>query len=315
MKISVLDASTLGEDLDLGPLGELGDVKIFQTTGPCELEAHAMDADVLVLNKVKINHETLPTPGKVKLICIAATGFDNVSTDYCRTHGIALCNVSGYSANSVAQLTVAMALRLICHMPEYTDFVKSGRYTKSGIQNRLVPPFAELSGKKWGLVGCGGIGSAVARIAEAFGCEVYVFKRTPHPIYKNTDLDTLMKECDIISVHTPLDDNTKNMIDRQRIFSMKKTAVLINVARGAVCDEAALCEAIQKEAIGGIGVDVYSTEPFGPEHPYNDIMHRDNVCLTPHMAWGAYESRKRCLDEIILNIKAFFQGEIRNRIV
>lgn len=315
MKITVLDASTLGDDLDLSVFNELGEVANFKTTSIEEIASHTKDADVLVLNKVKINEETLPDPRNIKLICVAATGFDNISIPYCKKHGIALCNVKGYSTNSVAQLSVAMALSLACHLPEYGSFVEDMSYTKSGIQNRLVPVYHELAGKKWGLVGCGGIGSKVAEIAKALGCEVCVYKRTPHPVYKNMDIDTLMKECDIISVHTPLNDDTRNLINRQRIFSMKKDAIFINVARGGVADEAALADAIKQGVIGGIGIDVYSTEPFPENHPYTQIMHLPNVCLTPHMAWGAYESRQRCMNEIILNIKAFLKGEKRNRIV
>jgi len=315
MKISILDASTLGSDLDLSVFNELGEVSIYQTTTLQELPCHAKDADVLVLNKVKINEDTLPDPGSVKLICIAATGFDNVSTSYCQKHGIALCNVSGYSTNSVAQVTVAMVLSLMCHLNEYTAYVEDKSYTKSCIQNRLEPVYNELWGKKWGLVGCGGIGSAVARVAEALGCEVCVCKRTPHDTYTNMDIDTLVKECDIISVHTPLNAGTRNLINKDRIFSMKKNVIFVNVARGAVADEEALADAVKQGGIAGLGVDVYSVEPFPADHPFNEIMHLDNVCLTPHMAWGAYESRKRCMDEIILNIKAFTEGEKRNRIV
>ena len=315
MNISILDASTLGDDLDLSIFSELGNVKIYPMTSPDELKDHTKDADVIVLNKVKINEETLPDPGRINLICIAATGFDNVSLEYCKKHGIALCNVKGYSTNSVAQVTVAMALSLSCHLPEYNSFVEDMSYTKSGIQNRLVPAYHELSGKKWGLVGCGGIGSKVAEVAKALGCEICVYKKTPHPSYRNMDIDTLLKECDIISVHTPLNEETKNLINRERIFSMKKNAIFINVARGAVADEAALADAIEKGAIAGLGVDVYSVEPFPENHPYTRIMHLPNVCLTPHMAWGAFESRQRCMEEIVLNIKAFNNGEKRNRIV
>ncbi len=315
MKISVLDASTLGDDLDLSVFKSLGEVSIYAKTLPGDLEAHTKGADVLVLNKIKINEDTLPNPSGIKLICITATGYDNVSTDYCQKHGIALCNIKGYSSPSVAQLTIAMALNLMCHLPEYTRFVENGSYTKSGIQNALTPVYHELTGKKWGLVGCGSIGSAVASVAKAFGCQVMVYKKTPHSEYENTDIDTLLKECDIISVHTPLNKETENLINRERIFSMKKNAILINVARGGVCDEKALCDAVKEGAVGGIGIDVYTAEPFCETHPYNEIMHLDNVCLTPHMAWGSYESRTRCIDEVMLNIKAFSEGNKRNRIV
>lgn len=315
MNISILDASTLGDDLDLSIFSELGDVRIYSQTSPDELKSHTKDADVLILNKVKINEETLPNPGKIKLICIAATGFDNVSLDYCKKHGIALCNVKGYSTDSVAQVTVAMALSLACHLPAYNSYVEDMSYSKSGVQNCLEPVYHELSGKKWGLVGCGGIGSKVAQIAGALGCEICVCKKTPHPSYKNMDIDSLLRECDIISVHTPLNEETKNLINRERIFSMKKNAIFINVARGAVADEASLADAIEQGAIAALGVDVYSVEPFPQNHPYTRIMHLRNVCLTPHMAWGAFESRQRCMEEIVLNIKAFNKGEKRNRIV
>lgn len=315
MNIAVLDASTLGDDLNLSVFEEVGNVKIYPLTSVDELESHTQNADVIVLNKVKINEQTLPNPNKIKLICIAATGFDNVSLDYCQNHGIALCNVKGYSTNSVAQVTVAMALSLSCHLPRYNEFVEDMSYSKSGIQNRLTPVYHELSGKKWGLVGCGGIGSKVAQVAKALGCEICVYKKTPHGEYENKDIDSLMSQCDIISVHTPLNDETKNLINRERIFSMKKNAIFINVARGGVADEEALADAIEMGAIAGLGVDVYSVEPFPENHPYARIMHLKNVCLTPHMAWGAYESRQRCMEEIVLNIKAFNKGEKRNRIV
>ena len=254
MNISILDASTLGDDLNLDIFSELGNVTVYPTTNPEELKDHTKDADVIVLNKVKINEETLPNPNNIKLICIAATGFDNVSQNYCQKHGIALCNVKGYSTNSVAQVTVAMALSLSCHLPGYNSFVEDMSYTKSGIQNRLVPVYHELSGKKWGLVGCGGIGSKVAEVAKALGCEICVCKRTPHEEYENMDIDTLLKECDIISVHTPLNEETKNLINRERIFSMKKNAIFINVARGGVADEASLADAIEEGAIAGLGM-------------------------------------------------------------
>ncbi len=315
MRINILDSSTLGEDINLSLFDFPGEVKIYPTTLPDEIPGHCKDAEVLVLNKVKINSLTLPDPGDIRLICVTATGYDNVDLDYCREHNIALCNVSGYSTDSVAQVTLAMALYLSCHIKEYTRFVEDMSYTKSGIQNRLSPVFHELAGKRWGIVGCGGIGGKVASVTSAMGCEVVVCKRTKHELYPTVDIDTLAKTSDIISVHLPLNESTRNLINRDRIFSMKSTAIFINSARGAVADEEALCDAIESGAIGGIGIDVYSTEPFGENHPYTRIMHRDNVCLTPHMAWGAVESRIRCIEEVINNMNSFYNGEKRNRIV
>ncbi len=315
MQINILDSSTLGDDMDLSLFDFPGELKIYPQTAPEEIPAHCAGAEVLVLNKLKINSQTLPNPEGIRLICVTATGYDNVDLDYCKKHGIALCNVSGYSTDSVAQVTVAMVLYLSCHLKEYTRFVGDMSYTQSGIQNRLSPLFNELSGKRWGIVGCGVIGDRVAAVASAFGCEVVACKRTPHELYPTVDIDTLMQTSDIISVHLPLTDSTRGLINRERIFSMKSSAIFINSARGAVADEAALCDAIEHGAIGGIGIDVYSSEPFPADHPYTRIMHRDNVCLTPHMAWGAVESRRRCMEEVVYNMEAFYKGEKRNRIV
>ncbi len=314
MKITVLDSGTLGSDLDLSPLLTLGEVCEFGSTAPCDVRKNSFGSDVLILNKVKINSETLGENSGVKLICIAATGFDNVDLDFCRKEKIGVCNVVGYSTNSVSQLTVAMALSLLNHIPEYNRFVEDGSYTKSGIQNRLEPVYHEISGKTWGIVGCGNIGNKVAKVAEALGCRVIVNKKTPHPKYETVDIDVLCKEADIISVHTPLTEETSGLISKERIAMMKSDAVFINVARGAVADEAALVEAVREKRIGAIGIDVYSTEPFSEDSPYVQIASLPNVCLTPHMAWGAYEARVRCLNEIIENIKTFFGGGIRNRV-
>lgn len=314
MKITVLDSGTLGSDLDLSPLSEFGEVCEFSSTLPEDVRANALGSDVLVINKVRINADTLGENSGVKLICIAATGYDNVDLDFCRSECIGVCNVIGYSTNSVSQLTVAMALSLISHLPEYSRFVEDGSYTESGIQNRLEPVYHEISGKTWGIVGCGNIGSKVAAVAEALGCRVIVNKRTPHPVYETVDIDELCRRSDIISVHTPLTPETKCLINRERIAMMKSDAVFINVARGAVADEEALVCAIEAGKLGAIGVDVYSTEPFPPDSPYARVASLDNVCLTPHMAWGAYEARVRCLNEIIQNIRTFFDGGIRNRV-
>lgn len=314
MKIVILDAKTLGDDIDLSVFDELGKTTVYQFTEPENVEERIKDADVALLNKVKLNESNLKNAASLKLICVAATGFDNIDTEYCRNNDIAVCNVKVYSTQSVSQVTVAMVLSLMTHLPEYNRFVESGEYTGSGIQNRLVPVYNEISGKTWGIVGYGNIGKQVGRVAEALGCRVIVNKRTPEIGVQCVDLDTLCKSSDIITVHTPLNDDTRGCINKSRISSMKKSAIIVNVARGAVCDEDALCEAVLDGRIGGVGIDVYSVEPMQPDSPYNKIMHLPNVCLTPHMAWGAYESRVRCINEIILNIKAFFKGESRNRV-
>lgn len=314
MNIVILDAKTLGDDMDVSIFEELGKTEVFPSTAPEEVEERIRYADIVILNKIKLNESNLKNAENLKLICITATGFDNVDIEYCRTHNIAVCNVTGYSTQSVAQLTVSMALSLITHLPEYNKSVESGEYTRSGVHNKLIPVYHEICGMTWGIIGYGNIGRQVGRVAEALGCRVIVNKRTPSPDIECVDIDTLCSEADIISIHAPLSDETRGLISREKIGLMKNFAIVINVARGAVVDEAALCDAVKTGRIGGLASDVFSVEPMQHDSPYNNVMHLPNVCLTPHMAWGAYEARVRCLEEIKLNIKAFLNGEKRNRV-
>ncbi len=314
LKIAVLDAATLGDDIDLTPLRSLGQTAEYPTTAPEEVSARISDADVVVVNKVKLNGKNL-LGSAVKLICVAATGYDGIDTAYCAANGIALCNVPGYSTDSVAQLTLAMVLSLATHLPQYHRYVASGEYTASGVANRLDPIYHEISSLTWGVVGGGGIGNKVARVAEAMGCRVLMCRRQQDPHFETVDLDRLCRESDIISLHVPLSDSTRGMIDEKCIASMKDGVLLVNVARGAVTDEEALARAVETGKIGGLGVDVYSVEPFGKNHPFTRILDRENVCFTPHMAWGSAEARNRCMDEIGKNIADFYAGGRRNRIV
>lgn len=315
MKISFLDAKTLGDDVTFDLFSEIGETVLYPGTMPFEVEDHIADSDVVIVNKIKLNESNLKNARNLKLICLAATGYDNIDLDYCKKRGIGVCNVVGYSTHSVAQVTLSMALSLATHLPEYSDYVRTGAYTKSGVANRLIPVYHELCGKIWGVVGLGNIGKQVARVAESIGCRVIGYKRTPDSDYPCCSLEELCEQADIISVHLPLTSETKGIISRDLIATMKKNAILINVARGAVTDETALADAIKNGQLGGLGVDVYTTEPFGEDHPFTSLYSYQNVCLTPHMAWGAYESRIRCLNEIRTNIDAFFKGKIRCRVV
>ncbi len=314
MKIVVLDRKTLGDDLDLSPLQAIGEVIAYDSTVPEQVKDRIADCDVVVINKVRLNRENLSEAKNLKLICLAATGYDNVNCPDCRALGIAVCNVVGYSTQSVAQLTVTMALHLISHLPAYGRFVQHGEYTESGVANRLIPVYHEICGLTWGVIGYGNIGAQVGKVASALGCRVLAYSRSQKEGVENVDLDTLCRESDILSIHLPLSDQTRGLISKEKIALMKPTALVINVARGAVWDESAIVQAIRSRRLGGIGCDVYSTEPFPKNHPFTQILGRDNVCLTPHMAWGAYEARVRCLDEICQNITAFFSGEKRNRV-
>ena len=315
MKIVILDAKTLGDDIEFSEIERLGDLTIYKTTSELQLEERIKDAEVIIVNKVKLNKENLVFAPKLKLICVTATGYDNIDVNYCWRKQIGVCNVKGYSTDSVAQLTVAMALSLVTHLGEFDAYVKDGRYTESGVQNRLKPYFHEIKGMVWGIIGFGNIGGEVARIARGLGCDVLV---TPHKVQGKYDfivpLDELLERSDIISVHVPLTSETESMISRERIAKMKDGAVFINVSRGAVCDEEALADAVKDGKIGGLGIDVYSKEPLDTISPYNRILNVRNVIFTPHMAWGAYEARVRCISEIAKNIETYIMGGTRNRV-
>jgi len=314
LKIAVLDAATLGEDIDLSLFEELGDVTVYGTTPPNLTAERAAMADVCVINKVKMTAEVLEGAPDLRLICIAATGYDNIDTAYCRKHGIAVCNVPGYSANSVSQLTLAMVLAASVNLNAFTGATRDGTYTAGGVQNILTPVFHELAGKTWGIVGYGGIGRKVADGARALGCRVVACKRNPVDDVECLSLDEVLSVSDIISLHVPLSDATRGMIGERELSLMRDGAFLVNVARGAVTDEAAIVRALKSGKLGFFGCDVYSTEPFSEDHPFYGIREMDNVCLTPHMAWGAYEARARCMDEILQNIRSFMEGGNRNRV-
>ena len=314
MNIILLDAGTLGDDLSFDVLSSLGTLRVYATTSPDELSERVRDADVLILNKIKITRQVLAFAPRLRLICITATGYDNIDVAAARERGVAVCNIPGYSTPSVVQVTLAMALSLSTHLPAFADHVSSGAYAVGGVANCLVPVYHELAGKTWGIVGYGNIGRGVADVARALGCQVLVYRRHANGSSEECDIDTLCRESDVISLHCPLTDETRRLIDDRRIGLMKRGVMLLNAARGAVTDEEAVSRAVLSGQIGAFGCDVYSTEPFGKEHPFSALLGLPNVCLTPHMAWGSYEARVRCIETIASNIRAFLAGERQNRV-
>lgn len=314
INIVILDATTLGSDIEFSLFEKFGDVCVHNVTASDVVKERIKNADVVIVNKIKLNESNLCDAEKLKLICVTATGYDNIDVNYCKKRGIGVCNVKGYSSESVAQTTVAMALSLANNLKQFDSYVKSGKYTGSGTQNRVEPVFHEMSTMTWGIVGLGAIGKKTAEVAKALGCRVVAFKRTPDEEYECVEIDELCEISDIISIHLPLTDGTKHIINKERIAKMKNTAIIINVARGAVVDEEALATAVSQGEIGGLGIDVYSVEPMSEDSPYAKIIGCDNVILTPHMAWGAYEARVRCMEEIEKNIQAFYKNEMRNRV-
>lgn len=314
MKIVVLDRNSLGMDTPLEGLCRFGETVIYDQTASDEIFERVCDADVIVLNKVKITKKVIEAAKNLKLICIFATGYDNIDVEYARECGVGVCNVPGYSTDSVALFTVANVLALYTHLREYNEYVVSGEYSSSGIPNKLTPVYHEIRGKTWGIVGLGNIGRAVAEIAKALGAEVLANKRTPVEGYECVDVDTLCRRSDIITVHCPLNEESRDLINKERIALMKRDVVLVNEARGAVVNEYDVADAIKKGMIGAFGSDVYSTEPFADDHPFYEIKGYCNVLFTPHAAWGSYEARKRCIGIICDNIAAYLSGERKNRV-
>ncbi len=314
MKIAILDLNAIGTDLDLSPITDLGPCTVYGATAPEELAARLQGIDAVIINKIKMTRSVLEQAPGLRLICVAATGFDNIDLACCREKGIAVTNVPGYSTHSVAMVTFATVLSLMTHLETYRDFVASGQYSRSGVPNCLQPAFSDLQGKTWGIVGYGSIGRQVAQVARAFGCRVLYSRNSPDGDPNCRSIDALCAESDILTLHCPLNEGTRHLIDSRRLGLMKQNAVLVNVARGAVCDEAAVAGAVLEGRLAAFGCDVYACEPFGADHPYQALLTLPNVCLTPHIAWASFEARSRVIREMADNMQAFLAGRIRNRV-
>ena len=314
MNIVLLDRASIGMDTPISVLDKFGSVTVFDSSTPEQAIERSADADVIFINKIKVTRELMSAAKGLKLICIFATGFDNIDIAAAREKGIAVCNVPGYSTDSVTLYTISTTLALCARLFEYSDYVRCGAYTASGNPNRLTPVYHDIKGKTWGIVGYGNIGRSVGDVAKALGAKIIINKRTPCDDVECVDIDTLCRESDIITVHCPLNSESKNLINAERIELMKPGVVLVNEARGAVLDEDAVALAVENGKIGGFGCDVYSKEPFDKEHSYNRIMNLPNVILTPHAAWGSYEARERCINIIAENIDSFISGKTLNRV-
>ena len=315
MKIVLLDTATMGADMEFSCIESLGECVKYENTLPEEVPQRIKDADVVVINKVLLRGDVLQQAPNLKLICVFAIGYNNVDIDYCKEHNIRVRNVPGYCVESVCQHTFALLFMLMENMRYYDDFVKNGSYSESGVANHLGRPFFEIAGKKWGIIGMGAIGRAVADCATAFGAEVFyssISGAVRPEKYENVPLETLLKESDIISVHAPLNEKTMHLIGEKELSMMKETAYIVNVGRGAVIDEEALAKAVDEGIIGGAALDVFTTEPPEETSPIINIKNRERVVYTPHTAWSSVEARKRCILMTADNIEAFINGESRN---
>ncbi|MCM1193657.1 MAG: D-2-hydroxyacid dehydrogenase [Butyrivibrio sp.] len=316
MKIVILERNSVGEDVSVDCIGDFGEVTVYPNTVTVEeVRERVKDADIVIANKSPLREETLKDARRVKLICEFATGFDNCDLEYCRLRGIKVTNVRDYCTAMVAQHTFCLALALSEKLPYYDAYVKSGNYSAQDRFSNFDLPFYELEGKTWGIVGMGNIGRRVARIAEAFGCRVIFYSVTGKSTcgeYTRVDFDTLLAESDFLSLHCPLSSLTENLIDEAALGKMKKTAVLINVARGRVVDNAALYRALEREEIQAAGLDVVEKEPLESSNPLSRFRDSSRLIITPHLAWASVEARTRCVWEAHENIAAFLRGEDRN---
>ncbi|MDP4144773.1 MAG: D-2-hydroxyacid dehydrogenase [Bacillota bacterium] len=315
-KICILDAVTLG-DIDLTGLNKFGQVTIHKTTKPEDVEIRIKDQDIILTNKVVLNEGNLNGADNLKLICVMATGTNNIDLAYASKKNIAVTNVAGYSTESVVQHTFALLFYLLEKLSYYDNYVKNGKYSKSEIFTHLEKPYNEVKGKVWGIIGLGAIGKAVALIARAFGCKVIYYSTSGNNSsseFERVDLEELLTKSDIVSIHAPLNAVTKNLIDYKRITRMKKNAILLNLGRGGIVNEQDLARALNEERIAGAGLDVLEKEPIDENNELMHIKDSGRLIITPHIAWASVEARERLVGEIILNIEAFLNGEKRNRV-
>ena len=315
IKIVFLDESTVTQgDIDFSGLKCLGMYKGYSNSNEEQIIKRASDAEIVIVNKAPMNRKVLQALEKLRLITVIATGYNNVDLQTAKEKGIRVCNVAGYAANSVPQHTFALILNLATKVYLYDGDVKSGKWQNASSFTLLSYPTFELAGKIMGIIGFGAIGKGVARIAEGFGMKVLAYDAygIKDRRYSNTDLNTIFRKSDIITVHCPLTKETQNLINAKALSKMKKTALVINTARGGIVDEPALAKALNTGRIAGAGIDVLTEEP--PKKG-NVLIHAKNIIITPHSAWSTREARQKLVDETANNIRTFLKGRKRNIVI
>ncbi|MEN4045678.1 D-2-hydroxyacid dehydrogenase [Sulfurimonas sp. NW15] len=302
--IVLLDTLTFG-DTDLSCFDKLGSVTAYKTTLPQETLKRITDAEVIVTNKVVITKEHMQHAKNLKLICVAATGMNNVDLEAAKEFGIAVKNVAGYSTDSVIQHTFSMLFYLIGHSRYYDEVVKSGAYSKSALFTDVSHPFFEIKGKKWGIIGLGEIGRGVANIAKCFGADVCYYSTSGvnrSQDFQRADLGELLKSCDIITVHAPLNEKTKNLLDYEKLFTCKEGAVVLNLGRGGIINESAVARLVDEKNIS-FGLDVFEKEPLPQESPLLHVKNKERLYMTPHIAWTSVEAREKLIQSVCENIQ------------
>ena len=315
MKIVILERNSVGTDVEVSCFEKFGEVICYDNTVERQVAERIGDADIIIGNKAPLNESTLKDAANVKLICLFSTGYDCVDIDYCRGRNIKVANVVDYCTDAVSQHTFAMLFYLLEHLRHYDDYVKNGTYGAQDRFSNFDLPFVELKDKIWGIVGMGHIGRKVAGIAQAFGCHVIFYSasgKSSCTEYERVDLDTLLRKSDFLSLHCPLSERTRGLIDKNALQKMKQTAILLNVARGPVINNADLYWALQNEEIKAAGLDVLEKEPIGSDNLLGRIQDSNRLLITPHMAWAATEARIRIVEEVFQNIEAYLNGTDRN---
>lgn len=308
MKIVFLDAKSIGEDIDLSKYSELGDFVTYDFTTPEQLPSRVADADVIITNKCTINESSVGNAKNLKLVCVTATGTNNLDKPYLEQKGIAWRNVAGYSTESVAQHTFAMLFYLLEKLSYYDAYVKDGKYANDTSFTHFVEHFHEINGKTWGIIGLGNIGRRVADIAKMFGANVIYYSTTgknSQEGYNRVDLDTLLSTSDIVSVHAPLTPETEKLMNAEAFKKMKSSAIFINVGRGAIVNEQDLADVIDNHVIAAAGLDVLTEEPMNPNSPFLHIKDSKRLLITPHIAWASVEARMKLMDIVYNQIRGF----------
>lgn len=315
MKIVVLERNSVGPDISVDCFGDFGELVTYPNTLDHQVSERVKDADIIIANKALLNEASLKDAANLKMVCEFATGYDNVDLAYCKSRGIRVTNAVDYCTDAVAQHTFAMLFYLLEHLRHYDDYVKKGEYGAQDRFSNFDLPFVELAGKTWGIVGMGNIGRRTASIAKAFGCHVIfhsVSGKSSCTEYEQVTFDELLAKSDFLSLHCPLSDLTRDLIDKEALRKMKKTAILLNVARGPVVNNSDLYWALQNGEIAAAGLDVLEKEPITSDNLLGRIQDSNKLLITPHMAWATIEARTRIVTEVYENIQAFLDGKDRN---
>ncbi len=315
MNIVILERDSLGSDIDVSCYEKFGNVTIYGNTVERQVAQRVKDAEIIMGNKAPMNEQTLRDAAHVKLICLFSTGYDCVDLAYCKSRGIRVANVVDYCTDAVCQHTFAMLFYLLEHLRHYDEYVKSGAYGEQERFSNFDLPFTELQGKTWGIIGMGHIGRKVASVAQAFGCRILFYSASGNSTcteYERVDLDTLLSAADFLSLHCPLSDRTRGLIDKDALVKMKRTAILLNVARGPVIDNGDLYWALQNGEIAAAGLDVLEKEPITSDNLLGRIQDSNKLLITPHLAWATIEARTRIVEEVYRNVEAYLQGTERN---